>query len=84
MRALISAQVWLTMFSLPVCAPELNAVESLWAHVKCSLANLANAAPDRPVMLVRTRLEWLQYRPDILNGLLTETGASLSLPPPPR
>lgn len=84
MRALIGAREWLTVFILPVYASELNAVESLWAHVKRSLANLAGVALDRLVTLVRNRLKRLQYRPDILDGFLTGTGLSLGLPPPAR
>ena len=47
MRDLISARDWLTVFILPASAPELNAVEFLWAHVKRSLANLSSVALDR-------------------------------------
>ncbi|MFJ2189735.1 transposase [Kitasatospora sp. NPDC087861] len=82
MRDLISARGWLTVFILPAYAPELNAVEYLWAHVKHSLANLATVALDRLEALVRNRLKRLQYRSDILNGFLTGTGLSLDLPPP--
>jgi putative transposase len=47
MRDLINARDWLTVFILPAYAPELNAVEYLWAHVKHSLANLASVALER-------------------------------------
>ncbi|GAB2710878.1 hypothetical protein GCM10010442_33500 [Kitasatospora kifunensis] len=56
MRDLINARNWLTVFILPAYAPELNAVEYLWAHVKRSLANLASVALDRLEALVRNRL----------------------------
>ncbi|MEU6974307.1 transposase [Kitasatospora aureofaciens] len=56
MRDLINARDWLTVFILPAYAPELNAVEYLWAHVKRSLANLASVALDRLETLVRNRL----------------------------
>lgn len=82
MRALIDARDWLTVFVLPAYAPELNAVEYLWAHVKHSLANLANVALDRLETLVRNRLKRLQYRPEVLDGFLAGTGLSLDLPPP--
>lgn len=48
------------MFTLPAYAPELNAVEYLWAHMKHSLANLAGVALDRLAALVRNRLKRLQ------------------------
>ncbi|GAA4982723.1 hypothetical protein GCM10025734_04190 [Kitasatospora paranensis] len=70
MRDLIGAREWLTVFILPAYAPELNAVEFLWAHVKRSLANLAGVAIDRLETLVPNRLKRLQYRPDVLNGFL--------------
>lgn len=82
MRDLIGARDWLTVFILPAYAPELNAVEYLWAHVKHGLANLASVALDRLATLVRNRLRRLQYRPDVLDGFLAGTGPSLDLPPP--
>jgi hypothetical protein len=81
MRDLIEAREWLTVFTLPGYAPELNAVEYLWAHVKHSLANLASVALDRLESLVRNRLKRLQYRPAVLDGFLAGTGLSLDLPP---
>jgi hypothetical protein len=81
-RDLIAARDWLTVFVLPAYAPELNAVEYLWAHVTHSLANLASVALDQLETLVRNRLKRLQYRPDILDGFLAGTGLSLDLPPP--
>ncbi|QJS99682.1 IS630 family transposase [Streptomyces asoensis] len=81
MRDLIDARSWLTVFTLPAYAPELNAVEYLWAHVKHSLANLAGVALDRLAALVRNRLKRLQYRPDVLDGFLAGTGLAIDLPP---
>jgi putative transposase len=69
-------------FILPAYAPELNAVEYLWAHVKHTLANLAGVALDRLEALVRNRLRRLQYRAGVLDGFLSGTGLSLDLPPP--
>src|SRR6185312_13443522 len=40
MRDLIAARDWLTVFRLPPYAHELNPVESVWALLKRSLANL--------------------------------------------
>ncbi|MFJ9457465.1 transposase [Kitasatospora sp. NPDC101447] len=57
MRDLINARDWLTVFILPAYAPELNAVEYLWARVKRSLANLASVALERLAALDRNRLE---------------------------
>uniref|UniRef100_UPI0016697A7E transposase n=1 Tax=Streptomyces albiflavescens TaxID=1623582 RepID=UPI0016697A7E len=82
MRDLIDARAWLTVFTLPAYAPELNAVEYLWAHVKHSLANLASVALGRLAALVCNRLKRLQYRPDVLDGFLAGTGLVIDLPPP--
>ncbi|WP_197084542.1 hypothetical protein [Saccharothrix sp. ST-888] len=69
-------------FVLPAYAPELNAVEHLWANVKRSLANLASIALDRLEALVRSRLKQLQYHSDVPDGFLIGAGLSLDLPPP--
>lgn len=80
MRDLIDARSWLTVFTLPAYAPELNAADYLWAHVKHSLANLAGVALDRLAALVRNRLKRLQYRPDALDGFLARTRTRHRLP----
>jgi len=82
MRDLIDARAWLTVFTLPAYAPELNAVEYLWAHLKHSLAILTSVALDRLAALVRNRLKRLQYRPDALDGVLARTGLATDLPSP--
>ncbi|MFB7498691.1 transposase [Streptomyces sp. NPDC056161] len=82
MRELIEARKWLTAFILPSHAPELNAVEYPWAHVKRSLANLGSVAIDRLESLIRNRLKRLQDRPDLLDGFVAGTGLALNLPPP--
>jgi DDE superfamily endonuclease/Winged helix-turn helix len=82
MKQLIAARPWLRVFLLPGYAPELNAVEGLWAHSRRSLANLAAGTLDRLVALVRNRLKSLQYRPALLDGFIAETGLTLDLPPP--
>ncbi|TXS81148.1 hypothetical protein EAO76_00935 [Streptomyces sp. sk2.1] len=76
MRELIAERAWLTVFLLPAYSPDLNPVEWVWAHVKRSLANLAVMALDRLEALVRNRLKRLQYRPDTLDDLGRQIGAS--------
>ena len=82
MRDLIDTRAWLTVFTLPAYALELNVVDCLWAHVKDRLANLAGVALDRLAALVRNRLKRLQHRPDVLDGFLAGTGLAVALPPP--
>ncbi|MEX2975228.1 hypothetical protein [Streptomyces sp. C184] len=47
--------------------------------VRGPLANLAVARFDELVDVIRHALKKLQYRPDLLNGCLTETGLALGL-----
>ncbi|MFE7978827.1 transposase [Streptomyces shenzhenensis] len=59
MRELIAEREWLTVFLLPAHSPDLNPVESVWAHVKRSLANLAVVAQrhlDEPKSVKRVVL----------------------------
>ena len=73
MRALIAARSWLTVFYLPTTAPELNPVEGVWAVMKSGLVNLVKREIDQLQRLVKQRLRRMQYRPDLLAGLLAKT-----------
>jgi transposase len=68
MTELIAAGPWLTVYRLPPYAHELNPVESVWAHLKRSLANLTKHTIAELTALVKTRLKRLQYRPGLLAG----------------
>jgi transposase len=74
MVALIAARPWLTVFRLPPYAHELNPVESVWSHLKRSLANLTKHTIAELTVLVKTRLKRMQYRPRLLVGFLANTG----------
>jgi DDE superfamily endonuclease len=74
MAALISARPWLTVYRLPPYAHELNPVESVWSHLKRSLANLTKHTIAELTVLVKTRLRRMQYRPGLLVGFLASTG----------
>jgi DDE superfamily endonuclease len=81
MRTLISTRsAWLTAYRLPPYAPELNPVEGIWSHLKRSLGNLAAHTTDELATLAKTRLKRTQYRPALLDGLVTETGITLQPP----
>src|SRR4051812_7483281 len=74
MAALIAARPWLTVYRLPPYAHELNPVESVWSHLKRSLANLTKHTIAELTALVKTRLKRMQYRPALLAGFLASTG----------
>ena len=78
MAGLIAARDWLTVFRLPPYASEFNPVESVWAHLKRSLANLAKHTIGQLTALVKTRLRQMQYRPGLLDGYLAGTGLDLT------
>ncbi|MEV4000789.1 transposase [Actinomadura sp. NPDC049753] len=73
MRRHLPARDWLTVFYLPPYTPELNPVESVWSHLKRSLANLAKHTIDQLMRLIKTSLKRIQHRHALLNGLLAHT-----------
>lgn len=78
MRVLIAARPWLRVYTLPSYAPELNPVESVWSHLKRSLANLAAGNITHLAGLAKNRLKKMQYTDGLIDGFLKGTG----LPPP--
>ena len=72
MRELIAARDWLTVFRLPPYASELNPVESVWALLKRSLANLVKQDIGQLTALVKTRMRRMQYQPGLLEGFLAK------------
>ena len=80
MRALIASREWLTVFQLPSYAPDLNPAEGVWAHLKRGLANLAATTTDHLAAVVKARLKRMQYRPDLLEGFVAQTGLTLTGP----
>ena len=78
MRELVAARDWLTVFQLPPYASELNPVESVWSHLKRSLANLAKRDVTQLTALVKTRLRRMQYQPGLIGGFLTGTRLDLT------
>ncbi|SHN35555.1 transposase, partial [Streptomyces yunnanensis] len=70
----------LTVFRLPPYTPDLNPAEGVWAHLKKSLANLAACTTHQLAGKARTRLKKMQYRADLLDGFIAETGLNLTPP----
>jgi DDE superfamily endonuclease len=83
MRAFVAAHAdWLTVVRLPAYAPELNATEGAWSHLKRSLGNCTASSIDQLVAMVKTRLKRLQYHPELFDGFLGQTGLTLQPAPP--
>jgi DDE superfamily endonuclease len=78
MRKLIAARDWLTVYQLPAYASELNPVESVWSHLKRSLANLVKHDLAQLTALAKTRLRHMQYRPGLIDGFLGGTRLDLT------
>jgi putative transposase len=83
MRAWTGARAdWLTVEQLPAYAPELNAAEGAWAHMKNSLGNLAVRDVTHLAGIVKNRLKSIQYQPALIDGFLTQTRLTLEPEPP--
>lgn len=80
LRELIGKRPWLTVFRFPTYSPGLNPAEDVWAHLKKSLGIVAPYRVDDMAGLVRTRLKQMQYRPDLLDGFIAETGLIMTPP----
>jgi putative transposase len=83
MRRFIEAHTdWLTVVRLPAYAPELNPTEGVWAHLKRDLGNLVACSVDQLAATVKTLLKRIQYRPELIDGFLAQTGLTLEPQPP--
>ena len=52
--------------------------ESVWSHLKRSLANLAKRDIGQLTALIKIRLRRMQYRPGLLDGFLAGTRLDLT------
>ena len=73
---------WLTEVRLPAYAPDLNPAEGAWANMKNGLGNLAVRDVDQLAAVIKNRLKRIQYRPQLIDGFLAQTGLSLEPQPP--
>lgn len=70
----VENEEWLTVFQLPSYAPELNPQEGIWSLVKHGLTDFAAANLDHLSRVMKRKLKKIQYRPELIDGCLTETG----------
>ncbi|MGS2646911.1 hypothetical protein [Streptosporangium sp. LJ11] len=68
----------LTVIQLPSYAPELNPVEAVRAHLKHSLANLAEETLNELTRLIKIRLKKIQYRPRLISGFIARQASPLN------
>jgi hypothetical protein len=74
---------WLTAVQLPAYAPELNPAEGVWALLKHQLANRVTRTADQLAATSKTELKRMQYRPDLIDAFLGQTGLTLDTAGPP-
>ena len=72
---------WLTVVQLPGYAPELNPAEGVWSLVRRGLADFAAVDLARLVRVVTRHLKKIQYRPDLIDGCLAQTGLIIEARP---
>ena len=70
---------WLRVYQLPSYAPELNPQEGVWSLLKRSIANFVAANLDSLTRIVKHKLKRIQYRPELVEGCLAETGLTMEL-----
>ncbi|MGW2836168.1 IS630 family transposase [Streptomyces sp. NPDC001286] len=81
LREFIDTQDWITCYFLPAYAPDLNPVEGIWSLLRrSSQANTAFTDPDHLMSTLRHGLRQIQYRSNLIDGCLTETGLTLTTP----
>ncbi|CAK7286821.1 DDE_3 domain-containing protein [Streptomyces misionensis JCM 4497] len=80
MREFIDANAeWLTVFQLPIYAPDLDLTEGVWSLVKRDIGNLAAADLSEITRAVKRRLKQIQYRPHVVDGCLAGTGLAFGM-----
>jgi hypothetical protein len=57
-------------------------IEGAWSVMKNSLGNLAARDAGQLAAIVRNRLKRIQYRPELIDGFLAQTGLTLEPEPP--
>ncbi|MER5666717.1 IS630 family transposase [Streptomyces mirabilis] len=75
LREFTASRDWLTIYYLPPYAPDLNPVEGIWSLLRRGwLSNVAFSTPEHLTQRIRRGLRHIQYRGDLIDSCLTETG----------
>ncbi|GAA3160699.1 hypothetical protein GCM10010486_28540 [Nonomuraea roseoviolacea subsp. carminata] len=62
----------------PPYAPDLNPVEGIWSLLRRGwLSNVAFSTPEHLVQRIRRGLRHIQYRSELIDGCLAETGLAI-------
>ncbi|MER7927415.1 transposase [Streptomyces sp. NPDC096057] len=78
LQTFAEARDWLTIYYLPSYAPDLNPVEGIWSLLRRGwLSNVAFNAPGHLVQRIRRGLRHIQYRSELIDGCLAETGLTI-------
>ncbi|XWY53339.1 IS630 family transposase [Streptomyces ipomoeae] len=79
LREFIDTHDWITCYFLPPYAPDLNPVEGVWSLLRrSSQANTAFTDLDHLMSALRHGLRQIQYRSNLIEGCLAETGLTLT------
>jgi hypothetical protein len=84
MRRFIAEREWPAAYQLPTYAPDLNPAEGIWSLLRRGPpANAIFTDPDHLVTTIRQVLRRIQYRSELIDGCLAETGLVPTTARPP-
>jgi transposase len=75
---------WLRVFQMPSYAPELNPQERVWSLLKRGIVNFVATNLTGLARIVKRKLKKIQYRPELIDGCLAETGLIITPEAIPR
>ncbi|OLT26853.1 hypothetical protein BJF83_20315 [Nocardiopsis sp. CNR-923] len=74
MTAQITARDWVDVVFLPRYSPELNPVETLWAHLKRVLRSRLFRSLEELEQVINAHLRLVRRRTDLLRGFIDSVG----------
>ncbi|WP_107408256.1 transposase [Streptomyces atratus] len=79
LRKFAATRDWLAIYYLPPYAPDLSPVEGTWSLLRRGwLSNVAFTTPEHLMQRIRSGLRHIQYRSNLIDGCLTETGLTVN------